>query len=199
MGKVEKDDALKQGLFSNWLERRRFSEVREWVRGDRLLDYGCGVGNFSQWLPKDTIYVGVERDPVIAAKGRLLHNGLQIITGDLVIDPNLLEGFINNPFDSVVMAAILEHLTQPILLLERISAVLKQGGDIIITTPMPWTEALINLGATTGLMSSKVPGEHEELFSQGDLFELLSKSGYHVTHYSRFLFGLNQIIVATKL
>lgn len=186
------------GLLSPWLQRRRFYAAREWVLTGRLLDYGCSVADFSEWLPEDVVYVGVESDLSIAAAARARHPELEIISGNLEVDTNFLDRFLDAPFDYVVMMAVIEHLSNPEEVLKRLYAILVPDGQIIITTPRPIGKILLDIGAVVGITSKVAHEEHKDLLSRRELSELLTHIGFQVKHYKRFLFGLNQLIVGVK-
>jgi 2-polyprenyl-3-methyl-5-hydroxy-6-metoxy-1,4-benzoquinol methylase len=186
------------GLLSPWLQRKRFSAAKKWVIKGRLLDYGCGDADFSQWLPKDVVYVGVENDQTIVAHARSRYPDLEIIHGNLETDKTLLDRFIVSPFHGVVMTAVIEHLSNPESVLDCLYSVLAPGGRIVVTTPMPIGRKLLDIGKVLGITSKEAHAEHKELISRKRLIGLLISSEFEIEHYSRFLFGLNQLIVGRK-
>jgi 2-polyprenyl-3-methyl-5-hydroxy-6-metoxy-1,4-benzoquinol methylase len=186
------------GLLSPWLRRKRYSAAKNWVIKGRLLDYGCGDADFSQWLPKDVVYVGVENDQAVVTHARSRYRDIEIIHGNLETDEKILDRFIVNPFQSVVMTAVIEHLSKPESILDCLYSVLAPGGRIVVTTPMPIGKILLGVGMLFGITSKEAHEEHKELISRERLIGLLSSSKFEVEHYSRFLFGLNQLIVGRK-
>lgn len=193
-----KDRGQAYGLLSSWLERQRFITASRRVKGRRILDVGCGVADFSKWLPEGVEYVGVESDPEIVDAARRRHHDLEIIPGEIRQGNQLLTQYSERPFDSIVLAAVLEHLSNPKEVLAELHSVLAHDGIVVITTPVPGAEWLLSLGAWLGLTSKEAHDEHHSLYGRDDLFDLLDAAGYEVQHYQRFLFGLNQIVVGAK-
>lgn len=164
----------------------------------RLLDYGCGEADFSEWLPKDVVYVGVENDPATAVEAQSRYPDLVILHGNIEIDETILDRFIANPFQNVVMTAVIEHLSKPQSVLDCLYSVLTPGSRIVVTTPMPIGRFFLDFGVLFGITSREAHSEHKGLISKKHLIGLLTSSKFEIEHYSRFLFGLNQLIVGRK-
>jgi SAM-dependent methyltransferase len=95
----------------------------------RILDVGCGTGEFIAILKDDYSVTGVEPEPEAArwARDRL---GLYVFTGDLSVLPK------SEPaFDLVSLWHVLEHLPDPRQTLVEICWRLKPGGTMLIAMP----------------------------------------------------------------
>lgn len=94
----------------------------------RVLDAGAGQGRFKPEFAH-TRYVGVD-----LAVGDVAwdYSGLDVIS-NLVRLP-----FDRNTFDVVVCAQVLEHVTEPLRVLQEIGRVLKPGGRILLSAPQSW-------------------------------------------------------------
>ena len=96
----------------------------------RLLDVGCGNGNFlqsaSRMLPGWT-FAGVEWDEKYAAKVLAIPRVENHYTGDL--------GSVPGEFDAISMIHVLEHIESPRQFLEKVKQKLKPGGWLIIELP----------------------------------------------------------------
>jgi O-antigen/teichoic acid export membrane protein/2-polyprenyl-3-methyl-5-hydroxy-6-metoxy-1,4-benzoquinol methylase len=97
--------------------------------GNRVLDLGCGSGDLMArlrglgWDP-----VGVDTDPeaVATATG----HGLDARTGTLSD-----QVFPAGHFDAIVSSHVIEHLDQPVELLQECQRILKPGGVLVFVTP----------------------------------------------------------------
>jgi len=104
-----------------WLEASR--------RG-RLLDVGCGSGEFMAWM-RDLGWdvVGLDSDSETVRVARE-HYGLDVRLGTI---EDL--AFPADSFDAVVMSHVIEHVPDPRGTFAECARVLKPGGRIVVATP----------------------------------------------------------------
>jgi SAM-dependent methyltransferase len=132
----EKLDALyRQAELSNWSyePRRRedWIQARDWLQahhdGGSILDIGCFDGGFLEYLGEGWARFGVEINEEAAriAQGR----GIEIIGNDVeALTPSTQQ------FDAVVAFDVIEHLPVPKVLLEKMVALARPGGAVILAT-----------------------------------------------------------------
>ena len=101
-------------------------------------------------------------------------------------------------FDTVVMAALLEHLKTPRKALEEARRLLRSRGSLVLTTPTALGGKLHAWGSHLGLTYREAAEEHEGFFDYSGLKQLLSEGGFTCERYERFLLGMNQLVVARK-
>ena len=154
--------------------KRRLIE-RYWRGGSakgagRLLDVGCGTGEFLATLRQGGWQVeGLERDEKASAWARE-KLGMRVVTGDVsVLPPDA------GPFDVVTMWHVLEHLYDPAGALRRLHSLLADDGFLLIAVP--------NIGG----MDARVYGadwialdtpRHVNHFAPSSLTRLLSATGF---------------------
>ncbi|MBT9150492.1 MAG: putative S-adenosylmethionine-dependent methyltransferase [candidate division WS2 bacterium] len=102
-------------------------------RFDRILDVGCGDGNFSIMLKeacnaKEVYGIEISEKGVESAK----RNGVNCFQLD--IDEEDFP-FSNDSFDAVYCGEVIEHLYDPDHLVEEIFRTMKKGGVCVINTP----------------------------------------------------------------
>lgn len=56
-----------------------------------------------------------------------------------------------------------------------------------------------DLTSRLGLASKEAEEEHETLFDRDELERVLAEAGLRVEHYGRFLYGMNQLAVASAV
>lgn len=113
----------------------RMKKVRKILKNrhhsGRVLDIGCGIGNFIPTLQEQATEVrGIEiskKAVAIAKKKGLDVSQLDIDDSDL--------SFHDNSFDTIFCGEFIEHIFDPDHLLDEIHRTLKPGGIAIITTP----------------------------------------------------------------
>lgn len=134
-----------------------------------LLDVGCGVGICVEVSFQNGFEAkGVEISDWASSEGR--SQGLDISTGDLI---NIK--FPSNSFDIVVLNHVLEHLPDPIEILDEIYRILKHDGILVIGVP--------NFGSYMSKLrnekwGSLLPEEHIWHFTHDTLENLVNKSGF---------------------
>lgn len=97
--------------------------------GGRVLDIGCGSGWLTGFLGSlgwEAMGIDVDPKSVKAARSR----GLDVRLGTLEA-----QGFPADYFDAVVMSHVIEHIHDPLELLQKCHRVLKKGGILSMTTP----------------------------------------------------------------
>ena len=101
------------GILSPLLEKIRLNKVLKWVKGKRILDYGCGYGKLAEFLAEKE-YIGVDANEEIVRKARKIHvNKKNVKFYTLEEFKNINE----TNFDTVVLAAVIEHIENPLELL----------------------------------------------------------------------------------
>jgi len=144
------------------------NDVIPWVANGKLLDIGCGNGEYLLrmksigWQCK-----GVEFNDKAASICR--RHGLDIIQGDLV-DANLDDA----SFDFVTAHHLIEHATDPHALMKGIARLIRPGGTVLIRTPN--SEALGRKLFGRHWFPNEVP-RHLYLYSENNLKLLANQYG----------------------
>lgn len=137
--------------------------------GARLLDVGCGSGDFLEFARTAGWDVtGLEVDPVAA--------GIAAERGIRVVQRPLQEaGFADSTFDAVTMNHVIEHISEPPAALREIRRILKPSGLLWIATPNVDSPLRRQLGRSwRGL---EVP-RHLVLFGRKALRKTIEDSGF---------------------
>lgn len=102
------------------------------LHSKKILDIGCGEGNFGALLKKErqTEVWGVEYEEVRASVASSKLD--RVLCGDIDL---LLEQLPDNYFDAVICNDVLEHLLDPYKQLEKIKSKLVNGGVVISSIP----------------------------------------------------------------
>ena len=138
--------------------------------GARLLDLGCGNGNFLS-VARDLGYqvTGLEPDPKAVEIGRAA--GLEIFEGAL---PSPFLSIAS--FDQVTASHVIEHLHDPKAALRAIFDLLKPGGRVWISQP---NLAALGLARFGKFWRGLEPPRHLTLFDRPGLTRLLEAVGFH--------------------
>src|SRR5208337_943273 len=138
-------------------------------RGQRLLDIGCGNGDFLVNAQEAGWFVsGLEPDPEAAAVAR--QRGLHVTMGTVDVLANEW-----NSFDAITLSHVIEHVHEPNLLLQAVRRLLKPGGVAYIDTPNIDSRGAHYFGKNWRGLE---PPRHLVLFNPASLIALLSALGF---------------------
>lgn len=150
--------------------------VPRWRPGGRVLDVGCGNGEYLLRLKSvGWECQGVELSPNAAEVGRSL--GLDIYCGDLAN-----AGFDDDAFDVVTAHHLIEHTADPQALLAQMARVTRPGGTVIVRTPDSASLGRRWLGVNW--YANDVP-RHLYLFSSDNLQKLAERCGLELEELLR--------------
>ena len=121
-----------------------FAYLEDNTRNSEILDYGCGIGSFTEKIikynPKKIIGIDISEVSIDKAKKKAEELKINI---DYRVDNCEKTSFDNNSFDIVYGTGILHHL-QTEKCLDEIYRILKSNGNLIFIEPLG-TNPIINL------------------------------------------------------
>lgn len=112
------------------------SEVSKAALGRRVLEVGCGLGNFTEHLLDRELVVGIDIDAQCVALHQqrfARHSNVRQMELDAQ-DPAFLS-LRNDRIDSIACLNVLEHIEDDRLTLSRFAAVLPPGGRVVLLVP----------------------------------------------------------------
>ena len=147
------------------------------VRGDRLLDLGCGTGGvLRDWMDESQCF-GIDRNRL--ALEICARNGFKrLVCGNLTALP-----FRNESFDAVLLMDVIEHLEDDVAFLRTASELCAPGGRVVVAVPayqMLWSQ-------------HDVTFEHQRRYSAKQLETVLHQSGLELerlTYTNTLLFPI---------
>ena len=147
-----------------------FSLYLRGTQPGRLLDVGCGDGGrLARWQTMGWEVEGQEVDAAAAERAHSLH-GLRVHLGTLS-DIALPD----SSFDVVTMSHVVEHVPDPLALLQECRRILKSGGQLIAVTPNVNSLGHHQFGSDWMWLD---PPRHLHLFSPTTLRELGVRAGF---------------------
>jgi 2-polyprenyl-3-methyl-5-hydroxy-6-metoxy-1,4-benzoquinol methylase len=156
--------------------------------GRRVLELGCSQGLGTRVMQqRGQRVVGVEIDPAAAALARPFAEAVLVADLD---DPTALDPLLDQRFDTVVAADVLEHLRAPADALRRALRHLAPNGDVVVSVP--------NLGhadVRLALLDGTVPyaelglldRTHAHWFTYGGFRQLLTDCGLVPVEWRRIM------------
>lgn len=105
----------------------------------RVLDLGCGTGDLGRYRPRPGIEVfGLDLDAGAVAQAAR-HETAQVCDLEAARFP-----FESSFFDGVVAKDVIEHVQRPWELVQEIRRVLRPGGRLVVSVPMPRPDVVWN-------------------------------------------------------
>ena len=158
---------------------RRSADFSRYIRNKRWLDFGCGLGGMLDEMATEASWAAGlepnrERAGIVSAKG---HNVVSTL-GEIEEDS----------LDVVTLFHVLEHITDPVKVLQGIRRVLRPGGTVLVEVPHA-RDALITLYDCEAFKSFTFWSEHLILHTRNSLKFILNYSGFEeseIVGYQRY-------------
>jgi SAM-dependent methyltransferase len=180
--------------FGVWLSARALRRHVESFGGKRLGDFGCGYdATFVRSVLSEIGHV-VLVDVSIAADLKQ-NQRVTAIEGSL---PEAAESVEDESLDVVLCISVLEHLWNPVGLLEQLRRVTAPGGVCLINVPSWRGKWFLELSAyRLKLSPPEEMDDHKAYYDPRDLWPLLVRAGFLPSeiHCYRHKFGLNTFAV----
>ncbi|MCK4330219.1 class I SAM-dependent methyltransferase [candidate division WOR-3 bacterium] len=159
--------------YDNW-EFREIITILSPKKGERILDVGCGTGEFCYFLKKkyEVVPEGID----------INEKALKIASSnypDISFKNIKLKDMDKDIYDAVTMIEVVEHLPKPLNTLRSIKRLLKKEGRIVVSTPNRWAFLHKIKSAITGYDYLYDP-LHIQLFNHKSLLSLFLKAGFNV-------------------
>ncbi|WP_285222324.1 MULTISPECIES: class I SAM-dependent methyltransferase [unclassified Lysobacter] len=148
----------------------------------RVLDVGCGAGMSAALIRErcpQVRVIGVEPSPELAAHAR---ENLDEILQGRIDDPETIRALAaREPFDAIICADVLEHLAEPLPVLQALTERLAVGGCVITSIPnVRHLSTFLALGLL-GTWPARDRGIHDRthlrFFARGDIIRLGRSAG----------------------
>ncbi|MEA3335287.1 MAG: class I SAM-dependent methyltransferase [Chloroflexota bacterium] len=122
-------------LLIDELDRWLYDEIRPFF-GQRVLDVGCGLGNFARHLTAKDLYIGTDVSPASVAAVNKTYGAYPNMHAQVAnaTDPRFRK-FKRFEIDTVFSLNVFEHIDDHETALENVAYVLKPGGVLILVVP----------------------------------------------------------------
>ncbi len=153
---------------------RRLSKSKKIDENWCVLDIGCSIGEFLNFLPFKYKYgVDISSKAVDIARQR----GVEAYVCNVEFQEL---PFDNNAFDIVFGLEVLEHLFSPDNLMSELKRIMKPDGIICVSVPNGLLRGEIRFKILLGKIPFGVRTQHIRFFSKKILEELFTSSGFDV-------------------
>jgi SAM-dependent methyltransferase len=156
----------------------------------RLLDVGCGTGNFGASLKQNRQIEVWGVEPFASAAAKAADKLDRVITGPFEPETNLPAG----AFDCIVFNVVLEHMVEPERALRYAKLLLSAGGTILASIPnVRHLPVLWQLGACGSWEYGDcgvLDRTHLRFFTKSSILRMFQNEGYAV----RCISGINPYV-----
>jgi SAM-dependent methyltransferase len=174
-GRGESKFAAPLQAIVDWSVRRRASRILGRLRGSHgpmILDIGCGRGA----LLVELVAAGARGTGLERLASASPAPGVEIRAGELVD-----QRFPSGHFDAVIIWHVLEHLADPVTVLDEVARVVRPGGLLLVAVP----NAASWQGRTFGARWFHVDApRHLHWFGHAGLQALLDRRGFDIVESS---------------
>jgi len=171
-------------LLNNFFLKKMVNTVKKYKKNGRLLDIGCGSGDFISKMKNDKFLlygIDISIEACNIAKNKV-ENYAEIVNSELKYC-----SFPEKYFDVITLWHVLEHVRNPKEILIEVKRILKDGGILIIGLP--------NINSMAFKIFKKywidldIP-RHYYHFSFSSISNLLRVTGFRIDNVKYFSFGL---------
>lgn len=195
-------DSIKRNIGQKYWHNRRFEEVRkvsDKIDG-KVLDIGSADGVFSKVIldatnAKELVGIEALQKSVDWANNHWKkEKRLKFKIGNA----HKLS-FKNEVFDAVYILEVLEHVSDPLVVLKEIKRVLKKGGYVVMLVPTDNKLFSIVWFIWTKFWRGKIWDDcHIQSFKSDSLIDLSKKAGFKLEVNKKFILGMLQIVKVRK-
>lgn len=143
----------------------------------RILDVGCGTGvNAASFSKSGHQIVGIDISPVAVERYRA--RGFEGHVCDIEAEPLPFEP---GSFDLIYASEVIEHCADTSAFLRELNRMLRQGGQLLLSTPNSafWPYRILGVVGRT-VTDVQHPG-HVRFFSRRGLSSAIEKAGFKIT------------------
>ena len=167
MGNYDRKRKINYGMYRDC--DRRVDTLKQFYIGKNIIDFGCGYSYFLSRVKNYTNYcAGIDLD--VASIKKLKSENIDAYFS--------LDDIPDNSLDTVFMFHSMEHLKNPIQILEKINCKLKKFGNLIVEVPHA-RDFLISKVKSKKFIEKSLWTQHLILHTRNSLEMFLDKSGYH--------------------
>lgn len=191
-----------RNFIRRFVHQSRFREVSKLIdhTKGKILDIGSADGMFTKVIldkseANEIVGIDVLRNSIEWAKNHWKSNKKMKFK---VADAHKLP-FRNRDFDAVFALEVLEHVFEPVRVLQEIKRVLKDGGYVIFLVPAETFLFKVIWYFWTKYTESRIWKEtHIHAYSSDFLVKLVKVLGYKVVGNKKIIFGTLHLIKAVK-
>ena len=162
------------------------------IIGKKIIDFGCG-SNFQNITKK---YSKASRAVLIDLYGDdFTKNNIKFINYNNNLNKIDIE-LKNEKFDIIILAAVIEHLNNPEVIIKYLKKFLNENGYFLLTAPSIYSKPILEFMAfKLNIINADLVKEHKRYYNKHEYIDLAKKTESNLINFKFFLLGMNTIAI----
>lgn len=162
-----------------WARKERYAEIIGGLaKGLRVLDIGCGKGEFRRLLPEDIHIYGLDVSISALKEARQFYTTALCGLGEQL-------PFVDNAFDMVLFIESINYVRDPLECLKEMRRVIRPGGWLLTNTQLvnpPWQRLRLPIyksqAGYPGISTHNGKGWPTVIYRRGAVKQILASAGF---------------------
>jgi len=162
------------------------------IIGKKIIDFGCG-SNFQNITKK---YSKASRAVLIDLYGDdFIKNNIKFINYNKDLNKIDIE-LKNEKFDIIILAAVIEHLDNPAVIIKFLKKFLNKSGYFLLTAPSIYSKPILEFMAfKLHLINEDLVREHKRYYNKDQYINLAKETESNLINFKFFLLGMNTMAI----
>jgi 2-polyprenyl-3-methyl-5-hydroxy-6-metoxy-1,4-benzoquinol methylase len=162
------------------------------LNGKSIIDFGCG----SDFEAISKRYTETSKAVLIDLYGDdFTKNKIKFINYNNNLNKIDIE-LKNEKFDIIILAAVIEHLDNPEVIIKYLKKFLNKNGYFLLTAPSIYSKPILEFMAfKLNIINADLVKEHKRYYNKNEYIDLAKKTESNLINFKYFLLGMNTIAI----
>ena len=162
------------------------------LNGKSIIDFGCG----SDFQAISKRYTETSKAVLIDLYGDdFTKNNIKFINYNNNLNKIDIE-LKNEKFDIIILAAVIEHLDNPEVIIKYLKKFLNKNGYFLLTAPSIYSKPILEFMAfKLNIINADLVKEHKRYYNKHEYIDLAKKTESNLINFKYFLLGMNTIAI----
>ena len=162
------------------------------LNGKSIIDFGCG----SDFEAISKRYTETSKAVLIDLYGDdFTKNKIKFINYNNNLNKIDIE-LKNEKFDIIILAAVIEHLDNPEVIIKYLKKFLNENGYFLLTAPSIYSKPILEFMAfKLNIINADLVKEHKRYYNKHEYIDLAKKTESNLINFKYFLLGMNTIAI----